>query len=44
MIEIYWEDLTPACQQRILEEYGDNCNFDVVPIVTLCDKDELEDE
>ena len=35
MISIYWNDLTPAKQAEILEAFGDNRNFDVVPIAEL---------
>ena len=35
MIEIYWNDLTPVKQAEILEKLGDNCNWDVIPIVTI---------
>lgn len=34
-IEIYWQDLTPAKQQEILEAFGENCNFDSFPIATI---------
>lgn len=34
-ISIYWNDLTPAKQAEILEAFGDNRNFDVVPIAEL---------
>ena len=34
-IEIYWQDLTPAKQQEILQAFGENGNYDVFPIATL---------
>ena len=34
-IEIYWQDLTPAKQQEILQAFGENVNYDVFPIDTL---------
>jgi hypothetical protein len=35
MIEIYWQDLTPAKQAEILEKLGENCNWDVLPITII---------
>ena len=40
MIEIYWNDLTLEKQTEILNVFGENCNWDVIPIVTI----ETEDE
>ena len=34
-IEIYWQDLTPAKQQEILQAFGENGTYDVFPIATL---------
>lgn len=38
-IELYWDDLTPAIQNRIRRELNmdndDNGNWDVFPIATL---------
>ena len=34
-IEFYWNDLTPKKQQEILDELGDNGNWDVIPFCTL---------
>ena len=39
-IEFYWNDLTPKKQQEILDELGDNGNWDVIPFCTL----EIEEE
>ena len=35
MISIYWSDLTPAKQAEILAAFGENCNYDVFPIVEI---------
>ena len=35
MISIYWNDLTPAKQAEILAAFGENCNYDVFPIVEI---------
>lgn len=35
IIEIYWNDLTTEKQQEIMDELGDNGNWDVFPIATL---------
>lgn len=40
MLEIYWKDLTAEAQQRILDEFGENCNFDVFPIAVLGNDEE----
>ena len=34
-IEIYWNDLTQEKQKEILEQLGDNGNFDVIPIAII---------
>lgn len=34
-ISIYWNDLTPAKQAEILAAFGENCNYDVFPIVEI---------
>ena len=34
-IEFYWNDLTSKKQQEILDELGDNGNWDVIPFCTL---------
>ena len=34
-ISIYWSDLTSAKQAEILVAFGDNCNYDVFPIVEI---------
>lgn len=39
-IEIYWDDLTEEKQKEIIEEIGDNGNYDVFPIATM----EFEEE
>lgn len=40
MIEIYWDDLTPAKQAEILDKLGDNGNWDVIPLAVI----EVEEE
>ena len=34
-IEIYWQDLTQAKQEEILQAFGENGNWDVFPIATI---------
>lgn len=34
-IPIYWDDLTPSKQAEILAAFGENCNYDVFPIVEI---------
>ena len=34
-IEIYWQDLTQAKQEEILQIFGENGNWDVFPIATI---------
>ena len=41
MIEIYWKDITEEKRQEILAAFGENCNYDVLPIVCI---PENEDE
>lgn len=40
MIEIYWDDLTPAKRAEILEKLGENGNLDVIPLAVI----EVEEE
>ena len=35
MIDIYWKDLTPEKQKELLDAWGENGNYDVIPIVSL---------
>lgn len=35
-IAIYWDDLTTEKQNEIIEALGDNGNYDIIPIATLC--------
>lgn len=35
-IDIMWDDLKPEIQERLFRMLGDNGNFDVVPIATIC--------
>lgn len=39
-LSLYFNDLTKERQQKIEEVFGDNCNWDVIPICTL----EIEDD
>ena len=41
-VEIYWQDLTPAKQAEILRMFGENGNWDVIPIATLEVPDQTE--
>lgn len=34
-LELYWNDLTQEAQDKIIEIFGDNCNYDAIPIVSL---------
>ena len=34
-ILIFWGDLTHEKQDEILEAFGDNCNYDMIPIVEI---------
>lgn len=40
MMRIYFDDLIEERQKKIVEVFGDNCNWDCIPICTL----EIEDE
>lgn len=46
VIDIYWDDLIKEKQDEILEVIGDNGNYDIVPIATICssEEDNSEDE
>ena len=35
VVEIYWNDLTAEKQQEILDVFGDNCNYDIFPIIQI---------
>lgn len=35
VISIFWSDLTSAKQAEILATFGENCNYDVFPIVEI---------
>ena len=43
-IEIYWDDLTADKQEEILEAFGDNGNYDIIPIATLYYEEESDDD
>ena len=34
-VKLYWDDLTPEAQQKLLDLMGDNGNYDVYPIATI---------
>ena len=40
VIDIYFDDLTKEKQDEILEAIGDNGNYDIVPIATICSPEE----
>lgn len=42
-IELYWEDLTADSQKKILDIFGENCNWDVFPITTIPMEDDESD-
>jgi hypothetical protein len=42
-IELYWEDLTTDSQKKILDVFGENCNWDVFPITTIPVEDDDSD-
>lgn len=47
ILEIYFQDLTPEKQKEIIEELGENGNYDVFPIAcipTESDEDENWDK
>ena len=34
-IRIYWQDLTEKKQQELLRLFGDNCNWDCIPLAVV---------
>lgn len=36
VVEIYWDDLIKEKQEEILKLLGENGNYDVFPIATIC--------
>ena len=41
VFRIYWDDLTPECQEQLLEFLnGSNGNYDVIPLAEI----EIEEE
>jgi hypothetical protein len=45
-VRLYFNDLTKERQEKIIEVFGDNCNWDVFPICELeieSDKDAIID-
>lgn len=43
-IEFYWNDLTEKKQKELLEIFGENGNWDVIPIATMDYEDDSDDE
>lgn len=41
-IEFYWNDLTEKKQKEILDIFGENCNWDVIPFATVDYEEEEE--
>lgn len=39
-IRIMWEDLSDDFKSKIIQVFGDNCNWDLFPMTTI----EIEDE
>jgi len=39
-IRLYWQDLTKETQERLLKVFGDNCNWDCIPMTEI----EIDDE
>lgn len=35
LVEIYWKDLTVEKQKEIMNVFGDNCNYDIFPIIQI---------
>lgn len=46
MVEIYFDDLTPEAQERVLKEgfHGNLGNYDLFPIAYVGEEDEDEDD
>lgn len=43
--EIFWNDLTEECQKRLYDFLGgENGNYDVFPIATVCKEEEPSEE
>lgn len=34
-LELYWDDLTESAQKKIIDAFGDNCNYDVIPFCVI---------
>lgn len=39
-IRLYWQDLAKPTQDRLLTVFGDNCNWDCIPMTVM----EIEDD
>ena len=42
-IEFYWQDLNERKQKEILDQLGENCNWDAFPFCTLEIEESEED-
>ena len=43
VISIYWDDLMPSKQAEILAAFGENCHYDVFPIVEISVTEEVSE-
>ena len=34
-IRLYWQDLSKEMQERLLKLFGDNCNWDCIPMTII---------
>ena len=41
-INIYWDDLSEEFKKKLLKVFGENCNWDCIPIANLLIEDEEE--
>ena len=39
-IRVYWDDLSESMQKKLLSVFGDNCNWDCIPMSVI----EIENE
>lgn len=44
LIEFYWQDLTDEKQNELLELFGDNGNWDVIPFCVIETEDEDDEK
>lgn len=43
-IRLYWQDLNKDTQDKLLNVFGDNCNWDCIPMTVIPIEDEREME